>query len=178
MTDSGTNPTIQGWAIARGPNANEGSNFSSRRHLSQSDTTRGEEYTTNHIGQALMETFFLACFAFGLLFTLLSFVLGSVHIGGHFGHHLGHAHAHVAHVDGDQLPLLNASSLIGGLTWFGAAGYLLTRLGDWALQLRSSAPWRWAPWAGTWSLASWAWCSRGRSRWTLPITASKAPSVR
>ncbi len=80
-----------------------------------------------------METFFLACFAFGLLFTLLSFVLGSVHIGGHFGHHLGHAHVAHGEAHGDQMPLLNASSLVGGLTWFGAAGFLLTRLGDWAL---------------------------------------------
>jgi len=83
-----------------------------------------------------METFFLACFAFGLLFTLLSVVLGSVHIGGHFGHDLGHdlGHAHAsAEAHGDQLPLFNLSSLVGGLTWFGAAGYLLTRLGDWAL---------------------------------------------
>ena len=80
-----------------------------------------------------METFFLACFVFGLLFTVLSLVLGSVHIGGHFGHDLGHGGhgSEVAH--GDQLPLLNLSSLVGGLTWFGAAGYLLTRLGDWAL---------------------------------------------
>jgi membrane protein implicated in regulation of membrane protease activity len=81
-----------------------------------------------------METFFLACFAFGLLFTLLSVVLGSVHFGGHIGHGLGHAHGHAsAEAHGDQLPLFNAASLIGGLTWFGAAGYLLTRLGDWAL---------------------------------------------
>ncbi len=85
-----------------------------------------------------METFFLACFAFGLLFTLLSVVLGSVHIGGHFGHDLGHdlghGHAHAsAEAHGDQMPLFNLSSLVGGLTWFGAAGYLLTRLGDWAL---------------------------------------------
>ena len=103
------------------------------------DTLRDERYTTNHyIGQAYMETFFLACFVFGLLFTLLSLVLGSVHIGGHLGHapghHVGHAgHASNAEAHGDQLPLLNASSLVGGLTWFGAAGYLLTRLGDWAL---------------------------------------------
>jgi hypothetical protein len=86
-----------------------------------------------------METFFLACFAFGLLFTLLSVVLGSVHFGGHIGHGLGHAHAQAhghaspAEAHGDQLPLFNAASLIGGLTWFGATGYLLTRLGDWAL---------------------------------------------
>jgi membrane protein implicated in regulation of membrane protease activity len=90
-----------------------------------------------------METFFLACFVFGLLFTLLSLVLGSVHVGGHIGghaagHHAGHVHfghADSAHAEahGDQLPLLNASSLVGGLTWFGAAGYLLTRLGAWAV---------------------------------------------
>jgi membrane protein implicated in regulation of membrane protease activity len=83
-----------------------------------------------------METFFLACFVFGLLFTLLSVVLGSVHIGGHFGHDLGHAHGHAsasAEAHGDQLPLFSLSSLVGGLTWFGATGYLLTRLGDWAL---------------------------------------------
>jgi membrane protein implicated in regulation of membrane protease activity len=79
-----------------------------------------------------MGTFFLACFAFGLLFTLLSLVMGSVHVGGHFGHDLGHGHgSDLAH--GDQLPLFNLSALVGGLTWFGAAGYLLTRLGDWAL---------------------------------------------
>jgi membrane protein implicated in regulation of membrane protease activity len=82
-----------------------------------------------------METFFLACFVFGLLFTLLSVVLGSLHFGGHIGH-LGHAHAHASastEAHGDQLPLFNLSSLVGGLTWFGATGYLLTRLGDWAL---------------------------------------------
>jgi membrane protein implicated in regulation of membrane protease activity len=89
-----------------------------------------------------METLFLACFIFGALFTLASLVLGNVHIG-HAGH-IGHAsHAHVgqhaphAHIDSGehstQLPWLNASSLVGGLTWFGAAGYLLVRLGDWAL---------------------------------------------
>jgi hypothetical protein len=33
------------------------------------------------------------------------------------------------------LPLLNASSALGALTWFGAAGYLLTRLGNWAVPL-------------------------------------------
>jgi membrane protein implicated in regulation of membrane protease activity len=93
-----------------------------------------------------MENIFLACFAIGALFTLVSVVLG---LGGHgvahLGHgaaHFGHGHAdlghapHIAHGDASQqasLPVLNASSLIGALTWFGAAGYLLMRLGDWAL---------------------------------------------
>lgn len=107
-----------------------------------------------------MEAIFLACFAIGLLFTLASVVLGFVggglgHAGIHVGHaahagHLGHAAGHVAghaphsvggghnghdvsHAAG--LPLLNASSALGALTWFGAAGYLLTRLGNWALPL-------------------------------------------
>jgi hypothetical protein len=96
-----------------------------------------------------METFFLACFAFGLLFTLASLVLGFVggglgHIGGHVGHaahlphgsaHAPHAGAHAAHdaSNGSSLPLLNASSLVGAITLFGATGYVLTRLGDFAL---------------------------------------------
>lgn len=117
-----------------------------------------------------METFFLACFAFGVLFTVASVILGAVgaagHAGGHVGlaGHVGHAghlgdpspghlgeagHAHVdtghggdvGHGDGHPhlsdrlggLPLLNVSAILGALTWFGAAGYLLVRLGDWAL---------------------------------------------
>src|SRR5579872_3304032 len=107
-----------------------------------------------------METIFLACFVFGLLFTLASLALGAIGGGiGHGGLHVGGAHAPGIHGGGahaagphgasahgasahphaghaaaqDDLPLLNASSLIGGLTWFGAAGYVLTRLGDWAL---------------------------------------------
>jgi hypothetical protein len=101
-----------------------------------------------------MENIFLACFAFGALFTLASLVLGVAghglaHIGhgvghvgtvahgighdgqAHVGAHTAHPHAHVGRFD--ALPLLNASSLVGALTWFGAAGYLLTRLGEWAL---------------------------------------------
>jgi membrane protein implicated in regulation of membrane protease activity len=93
-----------------------------------------------------METFFLALFVFGLLFTVATFALGAVgglHFGhvGHAGGHIGPAHVHVgdaAHLahdaeHGSSLPLLNASSVIGALTWFGAAGYLLLRLGNFAL---------------------------------------------
>jgi hypothetical protein len=114
-----------------------------------------------------METFFLACFVFGALFTVLSAVLGfagsAIH-GGHVGHvgngghagHVGNGGAHApaghgaptghghGHVGGDtlhghqgddgaaghgRLPLLNMSTLVAFLTWFGAAGYLLLRLG-------------------------------------------------
>jgi membrane protein implicated in regulation of membrane protease activity len=68
-----------------------------------------------------VDTIFLACFAIGLLFILASFVLGH-------GGHAGHAHAGS---DGET-PLWNLSSVVGGVTWFGAAGYVLTRLGGWA----------------------------------------------
>jgi membrane protein implicated in regulation of membrane protease activity len=85
-----------------------------------------------------METIFLGCFAFGALFTLVSVVLG---VGGHGAAHIGHGHAgaHIGHShteSGDRfgsLPLLSVSSIVGALTWFGAAGYLLLRLGDLAL---------------------------------------------
>src|SRR5437667_516067 len=109
-----------------------------------------------------METIFLACFVFGALFTLASVALGfaghgAAHFGhspAHFGHgdagpahvghggsaHLGHGvdhghgvHAEVPHSDQTTFPWMNASSVIGALTWFGAAGYLMLRLGDWAL---------------------------------------------
>jgi membrane protein implicated in regulation of membrane protease activity len=109
-----------------------------------------------------METIFLACFAFGALFTLVSVVLGFAgHGAAHIGHgsthfELGHGHGDIGHSHGDlghgqghgdaahgqaqhvatghpATPLLNASSVIGSLTWFGAAGYLLTALGDLAL---------------------------------------------
>ena len=48
-----------------------------------------------------MENIFLACFAFGALFTLASVVLGFAgHGAAHLGHgaaHLGHGGAHVGH---------------------------------------------------------------------------------
>src|SRR5439155_8822882 len=91
------------------------------------DTPSDAEYTTKQ--SAVMETIFLACFAFGLLFTLASVALGT--IGSHFGHlghgHVGHGHVGHGHVGHDThlgirdggLPILNASSAVGALTWFG-----------------------------------------------------------
>lgn len=81
-----------------------------------------------------METVFLACFIFGALFTLASLVLGA---GDHGLHLPMHTHAHLPHAHGahenDGTPWFSASAVIGALTWFGAAGYVLERLGDWAL---------------------------------------------
>ena len=122
-----------------------------------------------------METVFLACFAFGALFTLVSVLLGAVSNlpgadVGHFGHlghaahngpagydsaggHLGHSGqsgqgGHAAHGGAHNgngqppahtfagaliVPLLNASSVLAFLTWFGAAGFVLTHFTAWPL---------------------------------------------
>jgi hypothetical protein len=98
-----------------------------------------------------METLFLACFLFGVVFTVLSLVLGAAgHAVGsiaHFAHdlqhdfHVGHhpTHVHVGGVDGgpqhggQPLFLFGFSSLVAFLTWFGAAGYVVVRWTDWPL---------------------------------------------
>src|SRR3979411_909567 len=59
-----------------------------------------------------------------------------IHVEGHGAHGIDHSHgvhAEVPHSDQTTFPWMNASSVIGALTWFGAAGYLLLRLGDFAL---------------------------------------------
>jgi hypothetical protein len=67
--------------------------------------------------------------------------VGHGHDIGPVGHGHELAHAGHAHDIGDAqhgllalfgAPILNASSLIGFVTWFGAGGYLLTRLTEWA----------------------------------------------
>jgi membrane protein implicated in regulation of membrane protease activity len=92
-----------------------------------------------------METVFLAIFIFGGLFTLASAVLGAVSSVDHgFGHgqahgdgthgiHADHGHGHGSAEWLSNLPLLNGSAVMGFLTWFGAAGFLLLKLSDWAL---------------------------------------------
>ena len=75
------------------------------------------------------EGFYLGCFVFGFLFSLVSFLAG-------FGHlHLpGVSHAHAAHgVAGNQSPV-NFGTIAAFLAWFGGTGYLLTRYSNiWAL---------------------------------------------
>ena len=75
-----------------------------------------------------MSSLFLGCFTFGLLFTVISGLLGAfngghdIHIPGLHGlgaHSGGHGHARVSP--------FNASTIAAFLAWFGGAGYLLTR---------------------------------------------------
>jgi membrane protein implicated in regulation of membrane protease activity len=66
-----------------------------------------------------LESLFVACFAFGGLFTVASALMG---VHGHAGaHHTG------------RLPGVSLSSLLAFLTWFGAAGFVLERYTEWGL---------------------------------------------
>jgi membrane protein implicated in regulation of membrane protease activity len=80
-------------------------------------------------------SFFVGCFAFGLLFTVATFLLGGfggteshggAHglLGGLTGAH-GSAHAHGE--SANHVSPFSLSTLSAFLTWFGGAGYLLTR---------------------------------------------------
>ncbi len=85
-----------------------------------------------------METVFLGCFLFGVVFTGLTTLLGAASSAVHLGHFLGHGwhgpHIPNGHGHVDQpLFLFGVSSLVAFLTWFGAAGYVLTRWFDWPL---------------------------------------------
>ena len=82
-----------------------------------------------------MTTFFVGCFAFGLLFTVVTFLLGG--LGGTQSHGVAHgllggltgshatAHAHGSNAN--PVSPFSLSTLSAFLTWFGGAGYLLTR---------------------------------------------------
>jgi len=75
------------------------------------------------------ESFYLTCFFAGLLLTIVSFLFGGgalhVNLPGHMfdftigGHGGGAHHSHAASP-------FNVASLMMFLTWFGAAGYILT----------------------------------------------------
>ena len=66
-------------------------------------------------------TFYLICFALGFLFSLLSFLLGGLHL--HLPHSLG---GHV-HAGSGAMTHLNPVTLAAFLAWFGGIGYLLSR---------------------------------------------------
>ena len=94
--------------------------------------------------------FYLTCFLIGFLLSMLSFLLGHLQLhlpglgdGGHadFGHaDMGHAdfgHADAGHADladaehagahGAHMSVINFGTIAAFLTWFGGAGYVLTR---------------------------------------------------
>lgn len=74
-----------------------------------------------------METFFLICFATGLVLSLLSVVGGFGHCDiGHF--HVGHPHGmHGSAGYNGGVSAVNVFTVLAFVTWFGGAGYLLHR---------------------------------------------------
>ena len=86
--------------------------------------------------------FYLFCFLFGVMFSVLSFLAGAVHLHlpfkMHFHLHLPHFHgggsggAHVgmrggARGGGMHISWFNASTVLAFLAWFGGTGYMLTK---------------------------------------------------
>jgi membrane protein implicated in regulation of membrane protease activity len=74
------------------------------------------------------ESFFLGCFAFGFVLSLIAFLAGSSHLHLHHGtlHHGGHiGHGH-GHDHGDGVSKFNFGTIAAFLTWFGGAGYILS----------------------------------------------------
>jgi hypothetical protein len=75
-----------------------------------------------------LEQFFLACFTFGFVFSLVGFLSGSAHL--HF--HMGHGHIHAG---GGGASKFNFGTIAAFLTWFGGAGYILSSWGRIGLAL-------------------------------------------
>jgi hypothetical protein len=84
------------------------------------------------------EAFYLICFVFGFLLSLVSFLAQSGHMHGGHGHwHFHHGHGHVGHGHighghghggvSDSLSKFNFATLTAFLAWFGGAGYLLNK---------------------------------------------------
>jgi hypothetical protein len=81
--------------------------------------------------------FYLVCFLVGVLLSVVSFVLGNLHLHLHLPFHIdipgvGHgAHLHGAHVGGGlhqaDLPYINFGTVTAFLAWFGGVGYLLAK---------------------------------------------------
>ncbi|MDP9169087.1 MAG: hypothetical protein M3N54_00600 [Acidobacteriota bacterium] len=76
------------------------------------------------------ELFFLGCFTFGFVLSLVAFLAGSAHLHLHHGGHGGHGHGHSGGV-----AKLNFGTVAAFLTWFGGAGYVLINWGGIGLAL-------------------------------------------
>jgi hypothetical protein len=83
--------------------------------------------------------FYLMCFAVGFGLTLVSFLAGSLHLHlpakihlphlAHGGHGGAHAGVHTGDAHHGSVSILNFSTIVAFLVWFGGTGYLLTHYG-------------------------------------------------
>jgi membrane protein implicated in regulation of membrane protease activity len=87
------------------------------------------------------ESFFLGCFVFGFVLSLIAFLAGSSHLHLHFHHgpHVGGAHGSAghghAHGPKGGISKFNFGTITAFLTWFGGAGYILSNWGGLGLLL-------------------------------------------
>lgn len=72
-----------------------------------------------------LDAVFLGAFLFGLLFSILSLVLGMAHIGADHDAHVGHDGEHGLH------EYLNVSVILAFIAWFGGIGYLARNGAGW-----------------------------------------------
>ena len=76
------------------------------------------------------EHFFLGCFAFGFILSLVAFLAGSAHLHLHF--HVHHGPLHGGSGAGSKF---NFGTIAAFLTWFGGTGYILSSWGRIGLAL-------------------------------------------
>src|SRR5579863_4460999 len=74
-----------------------------------------------------LEQFFLGCFTFGFLFSLIALMAGYAHLHFHMGH--GHIHSGGGLHKGSGVSKFNFGTIAAFLTWFGGAGYILSSWG-------------------------------------------------
>jgi hypothetical protein len=79
------------------------------------------------------ELFFLACFTFGFVFSLVGFLAGSAHLHFHMGHGPMHGGLHQGSSGG--VSKFNFGTIAAFLTWFGGAGYIMSSWGRIGLTL-------------------------------------------
>jgi hypothetical protein len=78
-----------------------------------------------------LESFFLGCFVFGFVLSLIAFLAGSSHLHLHHGHvHLGHGQG-----NGQGVSKFNFGTIAAFLTWFGGTAYILSTWGGVGLAL-------------------------------------------
>jgi membrane protein implicated in regulation of membrane protease activity len=74
------------------------------------------------------ETFFLGCFAFGFVLSLIAFLAGSAHLHLHMHHGVRMGPGHHGG-QGSGVSKFNFGTIAAFLTWFGGAGYVLSSWG-------------------------------------------------
>jgi hypothetical protein len=80
------------------------------------------------------DAIFLGAFLFGLLFTLVSLILGVAHLGLDLGHHgADFGHGGDGGTSDHGPPLINVSTILAFVAWFGGIGFLAHNGAEWSV---------------------------------------------